>query len=193
MTAAPHIDIAVALPCRRWKRALPDAAERAGMAARAAFLGARRRPAYAEISLVLADDTTVRALNRRWRGRDSATNVLSFASDAPPTPTLPLKGGGSSSRKPSPLEGEGRVGGAEAPTLLGDVVLAYETIAREAKEQRKEFADHFAHLVTHGVLHLLGFDHVEDAQARRMEALERRVLAGLGVADPYRVREDVRG
>jgi probable rRNA maturation factor len=174
VTAAPRIDIDVALPCRRWKRALPDAADRAEAAARAAFLGARQRPAYAEISLVLADDATVRALNRRWRKRDSATNVLSFASAAPRTPTLPRKGDA-------------------APTLLGDVVLAYETIAREAEEQGKKFADHFAHLVTHGVLHLLGFDHVEDAQARRMEALERRVLARLGVADPYRVREGVDG
>ena len=75
----------------------------------------------------------------------------------------------------------------------GATILAYETIAREAEEQGKKLADHFAHLVTHGVLHLLGFDHVEDAQARRMEALERRVLAGLGVADPYRVREDIHG
>jgi probable rRNA maturation factor len=119
------------------------------------------------VSLVLAGDAAVRALNRRWRGRDSATNVLSFAS--------------------------GEAGGAGRTVLLGDVVLAFETVAREAAEQGKPLADHFAHLVAHGVLHLLGYDHVKAAEARRMEALERRVLAGLGVGDPYRARVSAHG
>jgi probable rRNA maturation factor len=166
MSAAPRLAIETALPCRRWKRVLPDAPGRAEAAARAAFAGAPHRPARAEISLVLADDATVRALNKRWRGKDTATNVLSFASGDPPTPPH--------------------------PTLLGDVVLAYETVAREAAEQGKDLADHLAHLVAHGVLHLLGFDHEKDREARRMEALERRVLAGLGVADPY-ARERAHG
>jgi probable rRNA maturation factor len=109
----------------------------------------------------------VRALNRRWRGRDSATNVLSFPS--------------------------GETGAGGRAVLLGDVVLAYETVAREAAAQGKTLADHLAHLVAHGVLHLLGFDHAEDAEARRMESLERRVLARLGVADPYHARERSHG
>ena len=167
---APSIAIDVAIPCARWRRALPDTAHHAERAARAALSGAQwrgTRGQAAEISLVLAGDDAVRALNRRWRGRDSATNVLSFAS------------------------GEG--GGDGRTVLLGDVVLAYETVAREAAEQGKPLADHFAHLVAHGVLHLLGFDHAKAAEARRMEALERRVLARLGVGDPYRARDGADG
>lgn len=164
----PHLAIDIALPCPRWRRALPDVAHRAEDAARAALAGATARRVSradeaAEISLVLADDDAVRALNRRWRGRDSATNVLSFPS--------------------------GESGADGRTVLLGDVVLAYETVAREAAAQGKTLADHLAHLVAHGVLHLLGFDHEKDAEAKRMEALERRVLAGLGVADPYHARE----
>lgn len=167
---APSLAIDVAIACARWRRALPDAAHRAERAARAALAGARPRAAgdeAVELSLVLADDDVVRGLNRRWRGRDSATNVLSFAS--------------------------GEAGGAGRTVLLGDVVLAYETVAREAAEQGKPLADHVAHLVAHGVLHLLGFDHVKAAEARRMEALERRVLARLGVGDPYRARDGADG
>jgi probable rRNA maturation factor len=93
--------------------------------------------------------------------------VLSFASEEKPVPPLPL--------------------------LLGDVVLAYETVAAEAGSQAKPIADHLRHLVVHGVLHLLGFDHVEGAEAERMEALETRILAGLGVSDPYLAREAAHG
>ncbi|HEX7970330.1 MAG TPA: rRNA maturation RNase YbeY, partial [Stellaceae bacterium] len=106
----------------------------------------------------------VRALNRQWRGKDVPTNVLSFpALGATPPPG--------------------------APRLLGDVVLAFETVAAEAAAQDKPLADHLRHLVIHGVLHLLGFDHESDADAQRMEASEIAILAGLGVPDPYRVRE----
>jgi probable rRNA maturation factor len=159
MTAAAIIDIAV--PAPQWERALPDAAAVVERAARAALGAAASQASDPEISIVLADDGAVRELNRRWRGRDAPTNVLSFAS-------------------------------GESP-LLGDVVLAYETVAREAAEQRKRLADHLAHLVTHGTLHLLGFDHEEADEAEVMEALERRVLAGLGIADPYRARDGVHG
>jgi probable rRNA maturation factor len=104
----------------------------------------------------------VRRLNRRWRGQDRATNVLAFAT--------------------------GEQAASGAPLLLGDVVLALETVEREAVEQGKPLADHVAHLVTHGVLHLAGFDHHAAPEARRMEALERRILAELGVPDPYDAR-----
>lgn len=111
----------------------------------------------AELSIVMADDAAVRRLNREYRGKDRSTNVLSF---------------------PAPVTG------ARA-RMLGDVVLAYETVAAEAADQGKDLADHVRHLVVHGILHLLGFDHDSDADAERMEALETRILATMGIADPY--------
>jgi probable rRNA maturation factor len=107
-----------------------------------------------ELCLVLADNRLQRTLNRRFRGKDRSTNVLSF---------------------------EG------APDGLGDVVLALETVQAEADAQGKSLADHVAHLVVHGVLHLMGHDHLGAAEARRMERLEREILTGLGVGDPYRL------
>ena len=184
MAARAVIDISD--PAPQWRKTLPDAVEVTERAARAALaavapptapsLRAQRSNLQArarllrrsaprnddvELSVTLADDATVHALNRRWRGRDAPTNVLSFASGERP--------------------------------LLGDVVLAYETVAREAAEQGKNLADHLAHLVTHGVLHLLGFDHEAPHEADEMEALERRALAGIGVADPYRDEDRAHG
>lgn len=156
-------DIAISVECPAWIEALPDAEERCRLVA-AAALGAGDLPELVELSLVLSDDDSVRILNRDWRGKDKATNVLTFAAlddeDAP----LP----------------EG------APLLLGDVVLAYQTCAVEAVEQGKSLADHLAHLVVHGVLHLLGWDHEEsDEEADEMEAMEIAILAALGIANPY--------
>jgi probable rRNA maturation factor len=119
----------------------------------------------AELAIVLADDSAVRLLNRQWRGIDKATNVLSF-----PTETA---------------DGE--------PPLLGDIVLAYETIAREACDEGKPFAHHLAHLAVHGFLHLNGYDHQRDADAEAMEALERKILRRLAIADPYRPRARAHG
>ena len=107
------------------------------------------------ITVLLTDDESVRELNRQFRGKDSATNVLSFP--APPNPE----------------------------DHLGDVALAYGICAREAAEQGKPIAHHLTHLTVHGVLHLLGYDHIGDDEAEAMEGLERVVLAGLGVPDPY--------
>jgi probable rRNA maturation factor len=112
-----------------------------------------------ELAVVLADDVAVRELNRIWRGKDAPTNVLSF-------PAAPA-------------------GADAAPGILGDVVLAYETIARESDLERKPFDHHLVHLVVHGFLHLLGYDHETDAEAEKMEAAERKILAGLDVPDPY--------
>ena len=111
-----------------------------------------------ELAIVLTDDSAIRSLNRAWRGIDAATNVLSF-------PT---------SRGSSPL------------CLIGDIVLAYETIAREALDQHKPFAHHLAHLAAHGFLHLLGYDHERDRDAERMEEIECNVLRRLAIPDPYR-------
>jgi probable rRNA maturation factor len=108
-----------------------------------------------EVVVLLTDDEAVRDLNTRFRGKDQPTNVLSF---------------------PAPDNPQG---------TLGDIALAYETCAREAAEQGKTLAAHLQHLVAHGVLHLVGYEHDVDADAEIMEALERRVLAALGVADPY--------
>jgi probable rRNA maturation factor len=163
-TEPPGIAIDLSIACAAWKRALPTAASVARKAAIAALAQSGKKLGAAELSLVLADDAMVRDLNARWRGKDASTNVLAFASDEPPA-----KG---------------------KPVLLGDVVLAYQTVAREAKEQKKRLADHLRHLVIHGVLHLLGYDHIKAAPAKRMETLETRILASLGVADPYRVSEE---
>ena len=111
----------------------------------------------AEISVVLCDDAEIRRLNRQWRGKDSATNVLSF---------------------PSP-PGPGR------QRHLGDIVIAFETVAREASEEAKTFGAHLAHMVVHGYLHLVGYDHENEADAEIMEGLEGEILAELGVEDPY--------
>jgi probable rRNA maturation factor len=161
------LEIDLAFEAAAWRRALPRAAQLVVAAAEGALAQSGKRAAVMELSVVLGDDRLVRGLNRRWRGKDAPTNVLSFASAEPAR--------------------------AGRPLLLGDVVLAYETVAREAEEQGKPLADHLRHLVTHGVLHLLGFDHAAEAEAQRMEALERRVLAKLGVPDPYELREAADG
>ncbi len=123
----------------------------------------------AELCIVLADDAFVRQLNKTYRGKDRPTNVLSFTVGA-----MPVAAGG-----------EPMWVAEERMMLLGDVVLAAETIAREADEQGKAFADHLSHLVVHGVLHLLGHDHEDNVEAEEMEALERDILEDLDIADPY--------
>ena len=107
------------------------------------------------VTLLLTDDETIKDLNRRFRQQDRPTNVLSF-----PAPQNPER-------------------------FLGDIALAFGVCAREAEEQGKPLAHHLQHLVAHGVLHLLGYDHETDAQAEEMEGLERAVLAGMGIPDPY--------
>jgi probable rRNA maturation factor len=113
-----------------------------------------------ELAIVLTDDSAIRQLNRLWRGVDAPTNVLSF---------------------PAVTKQE-----ADEPAHLGDIVLAYETIAREAGDEGKPLAHHVAHLVVHGYLHLLGFDHERNAEAETMEQTERRILRRLAIPDPYR-------
>ena len=153
------VALAISVPSVLW-RGLPRARSlaRETIAAAAAESGLAL-PDGVEVSLCLADDVLLRALNLRWRGVDKPTNVLSFPA-APP----------------------GRL--TEAPTL-GDIALAYETLAREANELGVPLADHYRHLVAHGFLHLIGYDHETNQEAERMEALETRILARLGAADPY--------
>lgn len=136
-------------------------------AARAALASAG--PSYpVELGVRLTGDGEMRELNNTYRGCNSATNVLSFA--------LTEDDASSRSAVPQPVG---------APTLLGDVVAAYETCAGEAEDQAKSLADHLRHMVVHGVLHLLGYDHEIEDEAARMENLEREILACLGVSDPY--------
>jgi probable rRNA maturation factor len=110
-----------------------------------------------ELAIVLTDDSAIRRLNRVWRGIDAATNVLSF----------PTKNAGDKEH-------------------LGDIVLAFETITREARAERKPFSDHVAHLAVHGFLHLIGYDHEDEREAARMEQTEREILRHLEIPDPYR-------
>jgi probable rRNA maturation factor len=112
----------------------------------------------AEVSIVLTDDAAQQQLNRQWRGIDKPTNVLSFPQLEPFTPLV---------------------------GLVGDIVLARETLVREAAELDKPFDHHFTHLVVHGFLHLIGYDHVEESDALQMEGLETQILASLGIPDPY--------
>ena len=153
-----RVEIEVSIGCSSWRTGCPNAERLAETAAAAALTGGA-----GVVGIVLTDDAEQRTLNRTWRGKDAPTNVLSFAT-----------ADGETTRPPG------------APVLLGDVVLAYETVAREAVEQSKPLADHLRHLVVHGVLHLLGFDHETDTEAAIMEAREIAILAGLGVPDPYR-------
>lgn len=141
-----------------------DPEEVARSAALAALAGTGRPyNKNAELAVILSDDERVKMLNGLWRGKDQPTNVLSFPA----------------------AEGD-EIATAE---LLGDVVIAYETVAREAQSEGKSFQAHFTHLVVHGTLHLVGFDHTDDGEAEEMEAAERAVLSGLGVADPYAENE----
>ena len=127
----------------------------------AALSGAGRR-FDSEVAIQLVDAAEGQAMNRQYRGKDYATNVLSFPADLP----------------------EGLPEDFDFPQL-GDLVICAPVVARDAAEQGKALGDHYAHLTIHGVLHLLGFDHVEEAEAEEMEALERQILASLGIADPY--------
>jgi probable rRNA maturation factor len=163
----PIAAISVRSPCAGWSVACPPAARLVrGAARRALRRGAvaaeLRLPARVELSVSLADDACQRRLNRDFRGRDMPTNVLAFPAWAP---------------------GESMPPGA--PLLLGDVVLAFETVNREAQAQEKPFIDHLRHLTVHGVLHLLGYDHLAPGETALMESLESSILAELGVPDPY--------
>ena len=164
-----RVEIEVSLASARWRRALRDAPRIARAAARAAIDAARGEgralPRRAELSVVLADDALVRRLNSAYRHRDQPTNVLSF-------PALTRAERARAARAASR---------PRSPAQLGDVVAAFETSRREAAALAKPLAHHLAHLVVHGTLHLVGYDHKREREAVRMERLERRILAGLGI------------
>ena len=135
-------------------------------AAIAAAAGALSTPP-GEVSIVLTDDSAIRLLNREWRGIDQPTNVLSFPA----------------------LQPTGAIGPDDAPRMLGDIAIAFETTRREADEEQKPFDHHLSHLAVHGFLHLIGYDHENDDDAETMEALETEILAQLGIPNPYADRD----
>jgi probable rRNA maturation factor len=160
--AAPLVDLLIEEP--RWDEAgLGPMAE---TAARAALAVSGLDPARHEVSLLACDDARIAALNADFRGKPKPTNVLSW----PAFETGEI---------PAPVPGD------PEPVFLGDLAMAYETCAREAAEANIPLADHATHLVVHGVLHLLGYDHEMEDEADAMEAFESKILASLGVPDPY--------
>lgn len=162
MPDGSSIEIDIRIASSAWRAALPNpaaAVRRAALAALKAELPAKARTS---LSILLTDDAEMRKLNAGWRAKDKPTNVLSFPSENAIDPARP-------------------------PAYLGDVALGLATCKREAREQKKTLADHVTHLTVHGVLHLLGYDHMDDDQAEAMEPLETQILAGMGIADPYRV------
>jgi len=162
-----RVAVTVVIDDRGWLKLAADPAPLLRRAARAALKGAPRPRGLmpggtAALSVALMSDHGVRRLNRDFRGKDKPTNVLSF-------PAASLPAAGPRARR----------------LALGDIALALGVVRREAKAQGKAVADHLAHLMVHGVLHLLGYDHETDQDAARMEKLERKALAALGIADPY--------
>jgi probable rRNA maturation factor len=165
----PRLSIAVSTADPNWSKISPDAAQLLRRSARRAFAAAgaagwRGSRVGHEVSFMLTDDKSMRKLNRAYRGKDKPTNVLSFCA---------LDGA-----KPE----------AGVPWLLGDIVLASGVISREAKQQAKKLDHHFSHMAVHGMLHLMGYDHEDDADAGIMEALEIEALAKMGIANPYEIR-----
>lgn len=162
MTQTIESEIDVAIEDERWMTVAPDLEAFVIRAVEAGLAIAPERPEGAvEISILLTDDATVQDLNKTWRGKDKPTNVLSF-----PAPLQPAH--------------------AAFARPLGDVVLAYDTMLRESAEQSKPLNHHLAHLLVHGILHLLGQDHeTGEADAEAMEALEIAALGTIGVPDPY--------
>ena len=164
-SGAPDLAVDIVERSLLWREPVADLDALCTETARAALAGSAmplRGPS--ELSIVLGDDAPLRQLNARWRGIDKPTNVLAFAAEERESPP-------------------------DAPRLLGDVVIALETLAHEAEAQGKPLVHHLRHLIVHGVLHLLGYDHIEPAEAERMEALEAAILRRLDVPDPYRVSE----
>jgi probable rRNA maturation factor len=156
-TAALKIDVMV--DSKRWKD--PTSVQSIVRSAVRRAAATTRSTSRAELAIVLTDDSAIRLLNRDWRGIDKATNVLSF----------PAKPGAHEPHRTKPH--------------LGDIVLAFETIAREAETEHKPFVHHVAHLAVHGFLHLVGYDHERDEDAREMEQAERDILRQLKIPDPY--------
>jgi len=156
----PTSEILVAAECWHTEAGAESVIQRA-IAAAAEIAGTAAR--NAELAVMLTDDAGIRTLNNNWRGIDKPTNVLSFPALQPTGPS----------------------GFDDQPRMLGDIAIAYETTRREADDEQKPFDHHLSHLAVHGFLHLIGYDHENDADANAMESLEAKILAQLGIPDPY--------
>lgn len=163
-TAHPITEVVVAADC--WQHE-PEAEATVQRAIAAASAATDADVGGAEIAVMLTDDAEIRTLNKDFRGIDKPTNVLSF-----PAPDIDLAADDDA-----------------APRTLGDIAIAYETLRREADEEKKPFLHHLSHLAVHGFLHLVGYDHETDDEAEQMETLEIEILAQLGIPDPYAERE----
>ena len=162
-SALPLTEVLVVADC--WQTE-PDAEAVIHRAIEAAAEFADADVGEAELAVMLTDDSGIRTLNSNWRGVDKPTNVLSFPALQAPAGT------------PS-----------DAPRMLGDIAIAFETTRKEADEEQKPFDHHLSHLAVHGFLHLIGYDHENDDDAEAMEGLEREILAQLGIPDPYQDRD----
>jgi probable rRNA maturation factor len=164
---APDIQIDILVEAGDWLRSVPAASDLAHRAAKAAITGENMTAGALELSILLTDDAAIAELNSQWRGKSGPTNVLSFPAEM-------------DAARPPP---------AGAPVLLGDIAVALETLMTEARDAGIGPKDHLRHLVVHGVLHLCGYDHENDADAERMEGREIEILKALGVSDPYAATE----
>jgi probable rRNA maturation factor len=162
-SALPFTEVLVVAEC--WQTE-PDAEAVIHRAITAAAEIADADVGEAELAVMLTDDTGIRTLNNNWRGIDKPTNVLSFPALQPTAGAPP-----------------------DAPRMLGDIAIAYETTRKEADDEEKPFDHHLSHLAVHGFLHLIGYDHEKDTDADAMEGLEREILAQLGIPDPYADRD----
>ena len=153
----PGLEIDINVEAAGWADLVPQLEQIISAAAAAVVAACLHDGRDTELSVLMTSDERMTGLNREWRGKDGATNVLSF---------------------PGHLHGPG-------PLLLGDIALALETVRVEAVKSGIPVADHLSHLVVHGVLHLLGYDHKTEFEAQRMETLETDILRSLGISDPY--------
>jgi len=171
MSVDPSVSLAIAVEAGEWGDVeATEALAEAALAAAVRDLAEREGQPFPEeppeVSLVLADDAMMADINSQWRNQPKPTNVLSF-------PAFPLTPGG----RPGPM--------------LGDIILARETIEREAADLGKPVDEHITHLIVHGFLHLFGYDHIENSDAEKMEAIETRILTSLDLSDPYGDTEPV--
>lgn len=187
------LEINIDTATTKWKAAFPKQRKKMEAAAALAYLLAKKPAALkgqdVSLTVTLTSNAAIRKLNRDYRAKDMATNVLSFPQIAMPTPGRAAKARGKH-KQAAPLKKSDLRVFSQRTLPLGDVVMAFETIKKEAKEQKKTVESHTLHLIIHGVLHLLGYDHMSDAEAKHMEKLECDILAMMGYPDPYHVPRD---
>jgi probable rRNA maturation factor len=162
-----YLDISILIEQEAWKALDFNVEEQIEHVLHASTLIVSPWMEEAEVSIVLADNAMVQSLNAKYRGKNSPTNVLSFGDFE------------------EPLTKEKFAKHLIKPLLLGDIVLSYETLQRESIDQNKSFRDHMSHLLVHGFLHLLGYDHQNEETADRMEAIEIKILSSIGIENPY--------